>query len=129
MMNFIEGCKGLEFKPGSPEEACVQLLLKTAVGRARARTLADVATELNALGYSTLKKGPITGAWVQRFVVRPSRKTSAFIASGVDGIFVIESVEDAQVMLDFYKNRIAAENENMGYLINLLNGNDTKSES
>jgi hypothetical protein len=58
----------------------------------------------------------MTNTGFQQTVLAESRGADFFIGSGPRGYFLIETLEDAAAMRDFYERRIAAETQNLGNL-------------
>ncbi len=68
----------------------------------------------------------VAGKVIQNKVIVKSRKHQYrhFIASCSDGIFIIATREDAELMQNFYENRIAAEQCHTRHLRQLRETND-----
>jgi hypothetical protein len=68
----------------------------------------------------------VNGGRIQRQVLVPSRSTKQkhFIGSCFEGIFLIDTAEDVEVMREFYLNRVRAEICHLNHLNDLAG--DTK---
>ncbi len=97
------------FSDDSTEVAIINHLLSHCQGWHNAAPL----TKLGA-------KFGVTGHWIQHKLILPSRKQGGpFIGTCHAGAFVIRTLVDVNKLLDFYQNRIAAEQCHCNRLIEL----------
>ena len=97
--------------PQDPVRVTLEYMLRAAVGRANAIPLGTIVSSLSALGIRMTETG------FQQTVLAESRGADYFIGSGPRGYFLIETLEDAAEMRDFYARRIAAETQNLNNLV------------
>jgi hypothetical protein len=97
----------------------LEYLLVNGVGRANATPIATIVEHLNRQGFQ------IDREQFQHQVLVPSRENNLYIASygyfGRGGVYLIETRDDAQPMIDFYEGRIRSEQEHLNRLIHLRN--------
>jgi hypothetical protein len=84
--------------------------LQNHVGCNNAVPLRKIVGHLNQRGVS------VTGTGFQQTILADSRGADYFIGSGPRGYFLIDSIQDAQEMRNFYENRIRKEKENLASL-------------
>jgi sulfatase maturation enzyme AslB (radical SAM superfamily) len=96
------------------QRATLKYMLRHCVGAKNAQTIKTVVTYLNQHGCD------IDIRAFQHQVLGWSRdRNYVYIASGRGGIYLIRNRADAEPMMDFYKNRIAAETHRLTRLIEL----------
>jgi hypothetical protein len=97
--------------------ATLEYMLANCVGKANATPIDTIIDHLNSNGFS------IDREQFQHQVLVPSREGTLYIASfgyfGHGGIYLVETREDAQPMIDFYEGRIESEQRHLDRLIDL----------
>jgi len=100
--------------PFDTKAVIINYLLENALGHENAKpwNMIDLALKVEGVNISKAK--------FQQTILKDSRKSSMFIGSNDHGIakgyFIINSLKDAQVMLDWYKKRIKVETERKDHL-------------
>jgi hypothetical protein len=92
--------------PQDPVRVTLEYMLRHAVGRANAVPLGTIVAALRSLSIRMTKTG------FQQTILAESRGADYFIGSGPRGMFLIETMDDAAAMRNFYDRRIAAERQN-----------------
>jgi hypothetical protein len=100
----------LNRQPNDPVRMTLEFLLTGGAGKSNAVTLRTIVAHLNERGIDISEN-----QW-QTTVLADSRRADFFIGSGGTGYFLIETVDDAREMADFYDTRIQAEQENVANL-------------
>lgn len=100
--------------PDMDERALLVLkyLLACAIGHKKAVPLNVLVDYLGSQGHRVDRR------WIQNYILVPSRSGPMFIGSSRDGVFLIETIEDYQVMRDWYLDRIASEQHHLSVLEN-----------
>jgi hypothetical protein len=93
-----------------PVRLTLDFLLQRAVGRGHAVTLANIVKHLRFAGVS------VTPTQFQQTILAESRDRDYFIGSNQAGYFLIDTIDDARAMRDFYEERIRAEQQNLDNL-------------
>lgn len=93
-----------------PVRLTLEHLIRRAVGHQNPVTLADMVAHLRTQGVNLSVKQ------FQQSVLAISRDADFFIGSGNRGIYLIDTIDDARVMRDFYVTRIQAEQQNLDNL-------------
>jgi hypothetical protein len=93
-----------------PIRVTLDFLMQRAVGRRHATTLASIVRHLRFAGVS------VTPTQFQQTILAGSRDRDYFIGSNQTGYFLMETVDDAMAMRDFYLERIRAEQQNLDNL-------------
>jgi hypothetical protein len=88
----------------------LQYLLNIAVGRMNAVPLSMLVADLRR------RRIDITETGFQQTILAESRHSDYFIGSSRHGYFLIDTIDDARAMRDFYERRIAAEQQNLDNL-------------
>jgi hypothetical protein len=96
--------------PNDAVRLTLEYLLANAVGRNHPVPLPTIVAHLQGLG------AHITETGFQQTVLAASRAGDYFIGSGRHGYFLIDTVQDAEEMRDFYDVRINAEQQNLANL-------------
>jgi hypothetical protein len=118
-MPFLTEAQRLFLDPKTPPllRATLEYMLANCVGRANATPIDTVIEHLNNIGFV------IDREQFQHQVLVPSREGKLYIASfgyfGHGGIYLIETREDTQPMIDFYEGRIVSEQRHLDHLIAL----------
>lgn len=94
-----------------PVRLTLEYLLTHAVGRDDAVPLRTIVDHLQRKGVN------ITQTGFQQTVLAASRSADYFIGSGRHGYYLIDRIEDAREMRDFYQTRIKREQENLNNLL------------
>src|SRR5687768_6489872 len=113
---FVAEAKRLVRDPAIPDlqRATLKYMLQHCVGAKNAQTIEAVVTYLTGHGCD------VDIRTFQHHVLGWSRdRNNVYIASGRRGIYLISSRSDAEPMMEFYKNRIAAEHHRLTRLIEL----------
>lgn len=97
-------------QPNDPVRLTLEHLRRRAVGHQNPVTLADMVVLLQTHGINLSVKQ------FQQSVLAISRDADFFIGSGNRGIYLIDTIDDARVMRDFYVTRIQAEQQNLDNL-------------
>ena len=97
-------------QPNDPVRLTLEHLSRRAVGHQHPVTLADMVAHLRTQGINLSVKQ------FQQSVLAISRDADFFIGSGNRGIYLIDTIDDARVMRDFYVARIQAEQQNLDNL-------------
>jgi sulfatase maturation enzyme AslB (radical SAM superfamily) len=121
---FVAEAKRLVRDPAITDVQRVTLkyMLRHCVGAKNAQTIKTVVTYLNQHGCDVDIRS------FQHQVLGWSRdRNNVYIASGRGGIYLIRNRADAEPMMDFYKNRIAAETHRLTRLIELTDTRWTRS--
>jgi len=95
------------------QRATLKYMLQHCIGAQNARSIGVVVTYLNEHGCD------VDIRTFQHQVLGWSRECKVYIASGRRGIYLIGTRADAEPMMDFYKDRIAAERHRLERLIEL----------
>lgn len=85
-------------------------MMHHAVGRNNAVPLPKIVAHLKKAGANISENG------FQQTVLAASRDGDYFIGSGRHGYFLIDTIDDAREMQDFYETRIRAEQQNLDNL-------------
>ncbi len=93
-----------------PVRQTLEFLLANAVGRNHPVTLPVIVDHLQQLGTR------ITSTGFQHTVLSESRDGEFYIGSGRRGYFLIDTLQDAEEMRDFYETRIRAEQQHLANL-------------
>lgn len=96
--------------PSDPVGEALKYLLNSAVGHGNAVPLEKVVAHLVSIGIS------MSPTDFQQTVLAESRNSDFFIGSGPRGYFLINSIDDARAMKEFYEARITAEKRNLDNL-------------
>ena len=88
----------------------LEYLLANGVGHRNAKTLETIVDHLQTRGLA------MNNTQFQQGVLAHSRSADYFIGSGRHGYFLIDTIDDAIVMRDFYETRIASEQQNLANL-------------
>lgn len=100
--------------PGHPERVVLEYLLQHARGRLNARPWAEIETQLSMLNVH------LTREQFQQGILASTRSGEIFIGSNDRGpgrgYFLIETLEDAEFVREFYTRRIAAQQTNLDHL-------------
>lgn len=94
-------------QPHDPVRVTLEYLLANAVGRHNSIPLKTLVKILKQKGVNTSE------TYFQQSVLAASRGGDYFIGSWSHGFFLIDTIDDAKEMRDFYENRIAAETQNL----------------
>jgi hypothetical protein len=97
--------------PQDPVRVTLEFLMRHAVGRANAIPLSKIVAGLRSLGIRMSETD------FQQTVLAESRGADYFIGSGQRGYFLIDTMDDAVEMRDFYDRRISAERQNLDNLV------------
>ena len=97
-------------RPNDPVRITLEYLLAHAVGHNNAVPLDTIVAHLNQ------RRINVTATGFQQTILAESRGADYFIGSGPRGYFLIDLIQDAQEMRDFYENRIRREQENLDNL-------------
>jgi hypothetical protein len=90
-----------------PVRITLEYMMAHAVGHHNAVPLPTIVAHLNRRGVN------ITETGFQQTILAESRRRNYFIGSGHRGYFLIDTVQDAEQMRDFYETRIRREQENL----------------
>lgn len=118
-MLFLTEARALVADPNTPPllQATLEYMLANCVGKANATPIDTVINHLNQIGFA------IDREQFQHQILVPSREGTLYIASfgyfGHGGIYLIETRDDAQPMIDFYEGRIESEQRHLDHLIAL----------
>lgn len=96
-----------------PLRITLEYLVKNAVGWKNARPQSEIVEHLARKG----KRMSINK--FQQTILKQTRESDVFIASSQNGCFLIGNQSDAEVMRDFYENRIQAEQRHVNHLKSL----------
>ncbi|HEX5399918.1 MAG TPA: hypothetical protein VFY06_12815 [Verrucomicrobiae bacterium] len=96
--------------PNDPIRITLEYMSQRAVGHRNPIPLHQIVAHLRAQGIQ------ITNTGFQQTVLAGSRSADYFIGSGSHGYFLIDTIDDAIVMRDFYETRIQAELQNLANL-------------
>jgi hypothetical protein len=88
----------------------LEYLIQHGIGHLNPVPLHEIVQHLNDNGIH------ISETDFQQTVLAESRDADYFIGSGNRGCFLIDTVDDARVMRDFYNTRIQAEQQNLDNL-------------
>ena len=94
----------------NPVRLTLEYLSQHGVGHQSPVSLGVIVAHLQAQGVN------ITATGFQQTVLKTSRGADYFIGSGNRGYFLINTIDDARVMRDFYETRIQAEQHNLANL-------------
>jgi hypothetical protein len=97
-------------QPNDPVRLALEFLSQRGVGYQNSIPLRDIVAHLQAQGVN------ISEAGFQQTVLATSRDADFFIGAGNRGYFLINTIDDARVMRDFYETRIHAEQQNLDNL-------------
>jgi hypothetical protein len=97
-------------QPNDPVRLTLEFLSQRGVGYQHSVPLADIVAHLQA------QNVPISATGFQQTVLAASRDADYYIGSGNRGYFLIDTIDDARVMRDFYEARIQAEQQNLDNL-------------
>jgi hypothetical protein len=100
----------LRRQPNDPIRITLEYMSQHAVGHRNPVPLHQIVAHLQVRGIQ------ITATGFQQTVLAGSRGADYFIGSGSRGYFLIDAIDDAIVMRDFYETRIQAEQHNLGNL-------------
>jgi hypothetical protein len=108
-MPFAESAKHYIAKRPNTDRVAITLkyLLQKALGRKNAVPIETVLKHLAGKGHKLNKEQ------FQTTILKSTRASDIFIASSKKGVFLIEDVNDARTMADFYSERIKAEKANL----------------
>jgi hypothetical protein len=118
-MRFLREARRLVADPNiSPLlKATLEYMLSNCVGKGNATPIDTIIDHLTRLGFD------IDREQFQHLVLVPSREGDLYIASyghfGRGGIYLIETKEDTNPMIDFYDRRIQSEQEHRKRLVTL----------
>jgi len=96
--------------PNDSIRITLEYLLKYGIGRQNAVPLGNIVSFLNSQGISISETG------FQQTILAESRDNDYFIGSCSRGYFLIDTIDDAITMRDFYQSRIDAEQQNLDNL-------------
>jgi hypothetical protein len=97
-------------RPNDPVRITLEYMSQHAVGHQNPVPLGRIVAHLQAQGVNISETG------FQQTVLAASRDADYFIGSGSRGYFLIDTIDDAIVMRDFYETRIRVEQQNPGNL-------------
>ena len=97
-------------QPNDPVRATLEFLANGHVGVANAIPLPDIVAHLQGRGIN------LTPTGFQQTVLSASRGADYFIGSGRRGFYLIDRIDDAIEMRDFYETRIRREQQNLDNL-------------
>jgi hypothetical protein len=97
-------------QPNDPIRVTLEYMHPAHVGEANAVPLPTIVAHLQGRGIN------ITETGFQQTVLAQSRGADFFIGSGRRGYFLIDTIDDALVMRDFYQARINREQQNLDNL-------------
>lgn len=100
--------------PGSMEHAILDYLWKNARGHASAKTWDEIVAHCSSYGVSDDRRP------FQHGLLANTRAEDVFIGSGPRGYFIVQDRDDAKIMADFYKSRIATETTHLNHLNALI---------
>lgn len=93
--------------PRDPVRVVLEFLLENGVGRSNSVSWARIDDALKTSGITMSKPE------FQQSVLAESRRNKYFIGWGNKGYFLIDSINDARGCANYYRNRIAAETQNL----------------
>ena len=96
--------------PRDPVRITLEYMMSCGIGRRNAIPLRRIVAYLNRRGVRVSETG------FQQTILAESRSGNYFIGSDRRGYFLIDSVQDAEEMRDFYRTRIRREQENLANL-------------
>lgn len=111
-MSFLPAVKR-EIAKRQPRDAVrltLEYLIQRGVGHRNAIPLRTIVTHLKGNGVN------ITETGFQQTILSDSRSSDYFIGSGRRGYYLIDSIDDAREMRDFYDVRIRTEQQNLANL-------------
>ena len=97
-------------QPNDPIRLTLEYLSQNGVGHQNPVPLDRIVAHLQTQGVN------ITNTGFQQTVLKASRAADYYIGSGSRGYFLIDTIDDAIVMRDFYATRIQAEQQNLANL-------------
>jgi hypothetical protein len=93
--------------PDDPTRLTLEYLIQHGIGHRNPVPLPEIVEHLNDNGIQLSETG------FQQTILAESRDSDYFIGSGPRGYFLIDTVDDARVMQQFYTARINAEQQNL----------------
>jgi len=93
-----------------PVRVTLEYLLQNAVSRKNPVSLETIVLHLQGIGLNINETG------FQQTVLAESRDRDFFIGSSRQGYFLIDDIDDAKEMRNFYEARIRAEQQNLDNL-------------
>lgn len=101
------------------DKAILEYLATNAIGRVNAKPWSAINAHLRANGFGNMQQTTF-----QQTLLKKTRESSLFILScdraPHKGYFIAAEKEDAEVMVHWYKNRIASEETNLYKLEELI---------